>query len=178
MAEIVLVRQERVLVSEEDKTITKLTLFKYVDGLGDLNKKRWRKFFSKLFSLEEGECAVINFTSPRSNKYHGMHMAFEQKLFEMQEKFEHFEQFRNWLKIGAGFVDWVAGPKGGVVPLPKSISFINLEQSEYEMLHMSMIMFIREGHAQKVLWPHLSDLQRSEYVEIFLQGFEQWQKPR
>lgn len=70
-----------------------------------------------LSSLEPGEFAIIEFVIPRSSPYHRRHMAIESAVFNAQERFDDFEQFRVWLKVGAGWVDWCAGPKGGAVPV-------------------------------------------------------------
>ena len=84
--------------------------------------------------------------------YHRKHMALEQSVFEAQERFEDFESFRTWLKVGAAFVDWFPGPKGGVIPVPKSISYAKLEQGAMEQFHNDAVAFLRTEHAGKTLW--------------------------
>jgi hypothetical protein len=98
-------------------------------------------------------------------------MALEQRVFEAQEKFESFDQFRVWLKVGSGFVDWLPGPKGGVIPVPKSISYAKLEQGDMEQVHEQIVAFLRTEHAGRTLWKHLSEAQRIEQIEFLLAGF-------
>ena len=79
--------------------------------------------------------------------------------------------FRTWLKVGAGFVDWYPGPKGGVIPVPRSISYAILEQADMEQFHGDAVDFLRTEHAGKTLWKHLSTTQRIEMVESVLRSF-------
>ena len=99
-------------------------------------------------------------------------MAIEQAVFDGQERFQQFDQFRNWLKIGAGHVDWVPGAKGGIVPLPKSISYAELEESDMREFHANVLAFLRGPHAAPYLWRHLSADRAAEMMETILSGFD------
>jgi hypothetical protein len=171
MAEITLVRGHELQVTDDEKAIARKVLFGIVDGLGDRGRKQWRRFFNSLMRLEPGEMVDIKTHQERLGWFHRKHMALEQTLFEAQEKFDNFKALRVWMKVGSGFVDWYPGPKGGVIPVPKSISYAQLEQGEMEQVHNDMVAFLREPHAGKTLWPHLSEAQRSEMIELILAGF-------
>ena len=101
----------------------------------------------------------------------GYNMAFITAVFEAQEKFEHFEQFRNWTKVGAGFCDWLPGGRGGVIPVPRSIAFHKLEDFEMRAVHDDIVAFLRSPHAGKCLWKHLSLVDRMEMIETILRGW-------
>ena len=171
MAEITLVKQNPMLVSAEDRATVNRVLCGVVDGLGELGKKQWRGFLAGLLRLEPGEIVSIKTHKARSGRFHRRHMAIETAVFEAQEKFEHWEQFRNWLKVGSGFCDWVAGPTGGVIPVPRSIAFDKLEDLEMRQVHHDMIHFLRSEHAGKALWRHLNPQGRSDMIEAVLEGF-------
>ena len=173
MAEISVVRHPNKQFSEQDLMIARNVIFGHVDGLGDKGKKQWRRLWNRLFKLEAGEVITFKTEQARLGWYHRKHMKLEQTLFESQERFEEFESFRTWLKVGAGFVEWFPGPKGAVIPVPKSISYSKLEQGEMEEVHAAMINFLRTEHAQKTLWKHLPPAQRSEMMEIILGGFNE-----
>jgi hypothetical protein len=158
-------------VSDEDRATVNRVLCGVVDGLGELGKKKWRNFLFGLLKLEPGEIVSIKTHKQRSGPYHRRHMAIETAVFEAQEKFEHFEQFRNWLKVGSGFCDWVAGPTGGVIPVPRSIAFDKLEDLEMRQVHNDMIHFLRSEHACKALWKHLDAPRRNEMIESVLERF-------
>lgn len=173
MAEIVLVRQESAPISPADAEAARRVLFGIVDGLGDKGRKQWRRFVNGLLRLEAGEMAEIHTRRPRSGPFHRRHMALEQAVFEAQEKFEQFEPFRDWLKVGAGHCDWFPGPKGGVFPVPRSISFDALEEDDMRTFHDNTVAFLRTEHACLTLWKHLTPLQRLEMIEGILQGFKE-----
>jgi hypothetical protein len=172
MPEIVLVRQEDMAVTEADKDAARRVLFGTIDGLGEHNRRRWRRFMSTLFRMEPGEMATIKTHKARSGPFHRRHMALEQRVFESQERFTDFERgFRDWLKVGAGHCDWHPGPKGGVFPVPRSISYTEMEEGEMREFHDSAVAFLRTEHAGRTLWKHLNPLQRTEMVESILGEF-------
>lgn len=172
MAEITIVRNHQAPVSPADKDTALRVLFGHIDGLGEKGRKQWRRFINGLLKLEPGEMATIQTHRERVGWYHRKHMALESQVFESQERFEEFEAFRVWLKVGAGHCDWVPGPKGAVVPIPRSISYSKLGQDEMEAFHDAAIAFLRTEHAQKVLWPHQPAAMRSEALEELLASFE------
>lgn len=173
MTDITLVKQNPSEIIEADKDAARRVLFGIVDGLGEHGRKQWRRFVNGLMRLEPGEMVEIKTHKARSGKFHRRHMAIESAVFEAQEKFVHFEQFRNWIKVGAGFCDWIPGPRGAVIPVPKSIAFDKLEDGEMRQVHDDMLAFLRTDHACKTLWRHLAPAAQMEMIESILMGFEQ-----
>jgi hypothetical protein len=112
-------------------------------------------------------------TRQRSGPFHRRHFLIEQRLFDAQERFEDFEQFRTWMKVGAGFVDWLPGPKGAVVPIPKSMSYTSLDEDGMRELHEAIVAFMRTPRVAKVLWPHLGGSAGSDMVERVLLEFDE-----
>jgi hypothetical protein len=170
MAEIVLVKQQPALIAECDREAARRVLFGMVDGLGEKGRKAWRRFVNGLMRLEPGEMVEIRTHRERVGSFHRKHMAFEQRVFEAQERFDSFEQFRNWLKVGAGHCDWIPGPRGAVIPVPKSISYAKLEQEDMEHVHDEIVKFLRTVRAAAVLWPHAKGEQRA--IDDLLEEFE------
>lgn len=171
MADITLVRQQNIVLTDEERAVARRVMFGIVDGLGERGRKQWRRLWHRLLKLEPGEMVDIKTNQERLGWYHRKHMALESALFEAQERFEQFEAFRAWLKTGSGFVDWYPGPKGGVIPVPKSISYAKLEQAEMETFHADAIEFLRTGHAIKTMWPHLAAPAAAEMLETVLGDF-------
>ena len=171
MAEITIVRQHDIQITEADKEAARRVIFGFVDGLGEKGRKQWRRLWSNIMRLEPGEMLDLNTHQERIGWYHRKHMALEQSVFESQERFENLDAFRVWLKVGSGFVDWFPGPKGGVIPVPRSISYAKLEQGEMEKVHNDMVQFLRQPHALKTMWPHLAEPAREEMIETILGGF-------
>lgn len=171
MAEITLVRKPDVQLSEQEKAIARKAMFGFVDGLGERGQKQWRRLWNRLMKLEPGEMVELRTHQERIGWFHRKHMALESAVFEAQERFEEFEAFRAWLKTGSGFVDWYPGPKGGVIPVPKSISYAKLEQADMEQFHTDAVVFLRTPHACKTMWPHLAPAKALEMLEAVLGGF-------
>jgi hypothetical protein len=173
VSDITLVRQNPVEISEDDRVTVRRVMFGMIDGLGERGRKQWRRFVNGLMSLEPGEMVDIKTHKARSGPFHRRHMLIETRVFEAQEKFEHFEQFRNWLKVGAGFCDWVPGPRGAVMPVPKSIAFDKLEEGDMRQVHDDMIAFLRTEHAGRTLWRHLPESARTDMLETTLADFHE-----
>lgn len=171
MSDITLVRQQPTEIPDADKDAARRVLFGIVDGLGERGKRQWRRFVNGLLRLEPGEMVAIKTHKARSGPFHRRHMVIETRAFEAQEKFDSFEQFRNWMKVGAGFCDWIAGPRGAVIPVPKSIAFDKLEEDDMRQVHEDMVAFLRSEPAGRVLWKHLAPAARAEMVENILSEF-------
>lgn len=171
MSAITLVRQESAEITEAEREVVRRVLFGTIDGLGERGKRQWRRFFNTVLRLTPGELVDIRTHKERSGPFHRRHMLMETRFFQGQERFEEFEQFRNWLKVGAGHCDWFPGPTGGVVPVPKSIEFARLEEADMRELHNAMVHFLRTPHAIKTLWPKLPESQRHEAVEALMTEF-------
>jgi hypothetical protein len=146
-------------------------LFGVFDGVRREDKRAWRRFWKRIVGLEPGEMAVADMRFPRSGPYHRRHMKIEASVFDAQDRFDDFEQFRIWLKVGAGWVTWCAGPKGGVVPIPKSISYAEADQEEFTRYHEAVMAFLRGQHAAPFLWRHMND--PHSMMESILEGFHE-----
>lgn len=170
MSTINVMRTERHLPANLDAA--RELLFSALDGFTRDDKKAWRSIWKRIIGMEAGELVAIDMRMPRSGPYHRRHMAIEQAVFDAQERFQSFEQFRVWLKVGAGWVDWCAGPKGGVVPIPRSISYAKADQEEFGRYHAAVMQFLRGEHAAPYLWKHLGD-GAHDMIETILQGFEE-----
>lgn len=172
MSEIVLVRQDATDIPEADREAARRVLCGAIDGLGEKGKRQWRRLLKDLFAMEPGECMTLQRNKQRSGPFHRRHMAMEQRFFEAQERFTSFDPgFRDWLKIGAGHCEWVPGPRGGIVPIPLSISYSDMDEDAMREFHIACVAFLRQDYAQKTLWRHLTVLQRQEMVEALLLEF-------
>lgn len=144
-------------------------LFGVVDGFTRDDKRAWRRIWKRIKAMEAGEMLVIDVVQPRSGPFHRRHMKIEQSVFDAQDRFTSFDQFRVWLKVGAGWCDWFAGAKGGVVPIPKSISYAKADQDEFAKYHEAVIDFLRGGHAARFLWRHMD--RPDEMMNSILEDF-------
>lgn len=148
-------------------------LFGLFKGATDTDEKRWNRFWRMATSKEPGEMFDLETVFPRYTPFHRRHMKIEQDVFNAQERFTDFERFRDWLKIGAGHVEWVPGAKGGIVPLPKSISYAKTDEQEFREFHDKVIEFLRGEHAAPYLWRHLGKDGAHEMMDTLLLEFSE-----
>ena len=172
MTEVVLVKQLPLNLSEADNAVMRKVLFESMNGLDERSKKGWRRFWNMIVKAEPGEVFSVETWFPRVSKFHRLHMAMEQAVFNAQERIAEFDSFRAWLKVGAGFVDWIPGPKGAVMPIPRSIAYRRLDEEGMREFHEDTIRFLRGPHAAKVLWPHLTPAQRADMIDTVLGEFD------
>ncbi len=157
MPPITLIRTDAQLPGERELNIVRNFLFGMVKGATAKDEKSWNRFWSMVTRKEPGEIFDIETVFPRYTPYHRRHFKIEQDVFNAQDRFKDFDRFRDWLKIGAGFVDWVPGAKGGIVPLPKSVSYAKADEQVFREFHENVIEFLRGEHAAPYLWKHLGD---------------------
>jgi len=172
MSEIILVRQSPAPITEAERDAAVRFIFGMIDGLGERGRKQWRGFWNRLLKLEPGEMMKLKTHLQRSGPFHRRHFAIEQALFDAQERFDDFDQYLYWLKVGAKWVTWAPGPSGGVVPIPKSISYAVADELEFRRFHSQAMAFLHGPHAAKYLWPHLKD-KAPEMMRSILDGFQE-----
>ncbi|CAJ2716763.1 DUF1367 family protein [Burkholderia pseudomallei] len=173
MTDITLVKRADLQLSDAQRAALHLALFEMVDGLSESDQKSWRRFWNWIVRAGAGEIFSIETWAPRHGGFHRRHMVLETTVFKSQDRIKNFEQFRNWLKIGAGFCDWLAGPKGGVVPVPRSISYRKCDEDAMRSFHDDAIEFLRSEHACRYLWPALTAEAAEAAMESILMEFDE-----
>lgn len=173
MPSITIVRQDHQPLTDAQRDTLRTALFSMLDGLDDASQKAWRRFWNGMLRLEPGEIASIETKIPRSLPFHRRHMLIEQTVFAAQDRMASFKQFRDWLKIGAGFADWMPGMDGQIVPVPKSINFASCDEETARAFHADAVAFLRTEHATRFLWPHMSAKSGWEMIESILLEFRE-----
>jgi hypothetical protein len=155
MSHTTIMRDASVAISDADRHAARQVMQQGLRGIDDKHQARWMRLLRDMFSLQDGEVVQVGGKPARNTEFHRRHMALEQAVFNAQQRFKEFEQFRNWLKIGAGHVTWVPGAKGGVVPLPKSISYVELNDDAMQRVHDAMLDFLGSSYVACYLWKEL-----------------------
>lgn len=143
-----------------------------LDGLTDQDRRAWRRFTKKTKELEIGEFFSFDHWFPRNAALHKLHFKVVGTLFDAQEQFADPDALRGWLYVGAGYCDFLPGPTGRMVAIPKSVKWSKIDDADFEALHRKVVDFVRSEHARGFLWPHLDEAKTYETVEILLQEFE------
>lgn len=170
--ELVLVKQTDERLTEAEAVVVRKFLFGHLAGATDKDTRAWNRFVRALNEAGSGEYFSIKTQRARDGRFHRKHMAVISAVFKAQERVTDFEQFRLWLKVGSGFVTWMTGPKGGVFPVPKSISYATCEEDEMRDFHEGVVAFLRTEHAHHYLWPNVAPQLAEEGMEAILNRFE------
>jgi hypothetical protein len=173
--EIVLVKQTDAQLSEEDKAAVRRFLMGHLSGATDKDTRAWNNFIRAMDAAGSGEYFTFKIERRRQGWYHRKHMATISAVFKAQERIADFEAFRLWLKIGSGFVTWMAGPTGGVVPVPKSISYSSCSEEEMREFHENAVAFLITEHACTYLWPKADRQAAQQGMDAILSKFEKEQ---
>lgn len=142
-------------------------------GFTEKDRRAWAKYQKRVDRLQPGELMWFSTWFERSGPYHRRHMAMLGTLYDAQEQFGDFDDFRKWTQVGAGYCDFVPGPNGRMVALPRSIAYHKIDQAEIEDLHLKTKDFLRTARALEYLWGHLDENQRGEMIETLLAGFDE-----
>ena len=139
-----------------------------LQGLGEKGRRAWEKFRRVVEGLEVGETMGFSYRLPRSPQHHRFFFARLAELFARQERFDDDERLLDWLKVGAGYADLMPGPDSSLVAMPRSISWVALDEQGFIEVHRAIRDFLMTPRAQEYLWPHLLPHARHQMVEGFM----------
>ena len=88
-----------------------------------------------LSRLPQREYVKVNITRPRNLAHHRKFFAMLQLVFSNQDRYDQFEHFLAALKIALGHCDTIVLANGSCNYLPKSISFTNMDQTEFDQFY-------------------------------------------
>lgn len=142
-----------------------------LEGMTEKDRKGWGRFLNKVKSLADS-CITFEWREPRSGPYHRFCFAAWSKVFDAQERFDDFDEFVCWVKVGGGHCHFIPHAERGLVAIPKSINWASLDEVEFRNVANGMFDFLRSEHARRTMWPHLCEGDSFEMVEIALQGFQ------
>jgi hypothetical protein len=123
-------------------------------GVTEADEALWGRFRRALESMEFGDVAQIEFHDPRRTPMHKQYMRMLRGVFDHQDRFADFEQFREYVEMGAGHVEYVMTPYG-LQAKKSSVSFAQLDEGRLLLLFRRIIEFVYSEHCRAFLWPHL-----------------------
>lgn len=131
---------------------------------------RWR---SMVDNLEHGEMLAFDVKFDVNRRFHNLCMRLKRDLFEAQEKFTDFDQFRYWLYVGSGHCDWVPGARGAIMPIARSFSDKDNDDEQKKVVFDKVRAWCRTGEPAARLWKHLTEAQRAEMMDRILAPYEE-----
>ena len=105
-----------------------------------------------------GQELMASFKRPRNLAFLRKYMALLGEALPMADTEYNPEQFRAICTVGAGWCTYVER-KGKLIAIPKSMSFANMDDTEFERLYQATITFIVKE------WP-LDESQLNAIVEF------------
>jgi hypothetical protein len=141
-------------------------------GLGDKGHRQYEKFKRAAAALEPGDTLQFDYRLPRSPKHHRYFFWKLKGLFDRQETFEHEDDLRAWVLVGAGFCHFVPGTDGQLVAIPRSMDWSMLEEADFLEVHRRVDAFLWELRARRVLWPHMNDAKSFESIDLWRAAYE------
>lgn len=89
--------------------------------------------------LKEGEIYEIEIKKKRNYEFHKKYFALINLCYDNQEHFELFDDLRDYLTIKCGYYRKIIMPSGYEQIKPKSISFANMDEIEFNDLYSKTI---------------------------------------
>ncbi|MEX3859660.1 DUF1367 family protein [Paraburkholderia sp. BR10923] len=126
-------------------------------GVTEADEREFRRYLEHVNSMQPGETIGLSWSPPRSPVPHGIHFAMLRRLFEAQAVFSDPEALRAWATVGAGHADYVPGPDGVLIAVPRSISYDALEEPQFRAHHQRVVEFLHTPQALSFLWPDARD---------------------
>lgn len=148
-----------------------LTIYKgetgELEGFGEKGRRAWLKFRKLVAELQPGEMIQFGYRIPRSPVHHRFFFWRMQALLDRQESFADLDRLLTFLKVGAGWVDFMPGPDGQLVAVPKSIDWTSLDEQGFIEVKRAVWDFLWTPQAQAALWPQMTP--NARYIMI-----DQW----
>ena len=125
-----------------------------MQGVSPTDDSAWKVFWGKLKNINVGEMLKISFSTPRNQKFHKKYFALlnlgyehwtparKHKKYKGVPVEKNFDVFRDDIQIMAGFYTLSFGVDGAMKTVPKSISFANMEQDEFERVYDAVVNVI------------------------------------
>lgn len=89
-----------------------------------------------------GKELMATFTQSRNIRFHKKFFALLGVARDMADTDYNAEQFRAYVTVGAGYCEFIQDSEGGVVAIPKSISFAKMDETEFNRLYNDALTFI------------------------------------
>ena len=126
-------------------------------GMGDKGQRQYAKFKRAIDAMLIGDTMQFDYRLPRSPNHHRLFFCKVRDLLDRQTTFEHEDDLRAWLCVGAGYCHFLPGTDGQMVAIPQSLNWASLEEADFLEVHRRVDAFMWEARARRILWPHLGD---------------------
>lgn len=123
-------------------------------GITEDDRKAYALFRARLKKMEPGQTIAFSWSPARAPKVHAAYFKCLDLIFENQEAFVSFTDFREWVERGARHVE-VFTQDGIEFERVKSIKHDELDDDEFRLLFTRAKSYLLSPEALNRLWPHL-----------------------
>lgn len=89
-----------------------------------------------------GNIVTCEIRQPRNIYHHRLFFAMVNMVYQNQDRYDTADQVLTVIKIGIGHADTLVMPSGTIVYQPKSISFANMDQTEFNRFFDLAVDFV------------------------------------
>lgn len=115
--------------------------------------------------VPEGKVLKASITQPRNVKHHRKFMALLNAVYPHQSAYATFDSFHAAVKVALGHGETVVLPDKRVMVVPKSISFAQMDQLQFDEFYTAAVELI----CAKVI-PGINKPELEQQVEDILEG--------
>lgn len=169
---IVVIKQTDETLAEPAAGMVRRFLFEFFEGATVKDTKAWRRFWRAMNEAGSGEYFSFKLERQRDSKFHKLTMVVLTHIFKAQERFEDFRIFRQFVKLGAGFCDYLPTPDGELRAVPKSQNFDECSEEDVREFFENAVKFLRSERACKTLWPDAPVWQSAAGMDEIFKGFD------
>lgn len=95
--------------------------------------------------LKLGSVVKVKITRPRNVMHHRKFYALMNLIFKNQEHYETLDDLVNIIKIATGHCHVYRKKNGDALPVPRSIAFHNMDQTQFDDFYAKVIRLVREN---------------------------------
>ena len=97
------------------------------------------KSMQKFQKVKIGDTVLVDYKAKRNVQFHRKGFALLNLIFQNQDKYKNFEDMRTEFKLKAGLYELHVTTKGKTIYVPKSMSFSEMDENEFEELYSKFI---------------------------------------
>ena len=94
---------------------------------------------AKFKKVKIGETILVDYKAKRNVQFHKKGFSLLNLIYQNQSKYESFEAMRTEFKLKAGLYELHVTTKGKTIYVPKSMSFSEMDENEFEELYSKFI---------------------------------------
>jgi len=140
-------------------------------GLGEKDQRAYERLKKKMSELERGEIMTIETWFDRNGKLQGLHHTMMRAIWDSQEQYEDYDEFRAACYCAIGHCWSVPGLDGKPFRVAKSTDYKHLDDPDFAKVHDKVWNWFYTEQATRMIWPLTPSLQAMNQMNELLDRF-------